>query len=163
MPLQGAPQKKSRKLLVIILVIVAVIAAGVVTAILVTGNTSKKDFIKIGKDEVPSVKYIIGEVRNVTGVNSSIENGVSKKVITYSVLENQREEMLKYAQALYDNYHFWYYETNEDDFSGSEGIDLRLAKESVEEDFIIIVRIDYDRSGYTITLTRVRGTLTVNE
>ena len=133
----------------------------IVSVVETPGSIAKKDFIKIGEDEIPSVKFITGEERNVTGVSTSNENGVIKKVITYSGTGRNREEMLRYAQALYDYYGFWFYETDENDFADAEGVDLKLAKASVEADFIIIVRIDYDRNGYTITLSRYRGSLTV--
>lgn len=170
-PSQAQPQiitpiKKKRKLRllwIIPAVIVLGLIAGVVIATQVTGNTAKKDYLTIGNDEVPSVKKIIGEERNVTGVSSSNQNGIKKKVITYKVSAYQREEMQEYSKALYDRYGFWYYETDESDFSGSSGVDLRMARESKDDDYIIILRIDYDMSGYEITLTRVRGTLTVIE
>jgi len=128
-------------------------------ALTVTGNIGDKDWIKIGKDEVPSVKLILGEKRAVTGVSTSVENGVTSKAITYSAAGNQSEEMQTYVHALV--YDYGYYYLNEADFSDSRGTDFRFAKESVEEGYIVVVRIDYDRSGYTVTLSRGTGTLTV--
>lgn len=129
-------------------------------AVFVTGNTSKKDYIKIGEDEVPMVKLIIGAERDISGVSTSTESGITKKVIKYNVTRYQNEEMQKYAQALIDDYGY-YYVYDDNDFSGPTGVDLQLVKKSVETDYILYVRIDYDMSGYTITLTRGRGTLTI--
>ena len=125
-----------------------------------TGNTAKKDFIKIGKDEVPSVRYIVGGGRDVNGVNNSKENGITKKIISYKVSSNQNKDMERYAEALVNDYGY-YYVYSENDFSGPTGVDLQLVKKSVEDDYILYVRIDYDTGGYTITLTRGRGTLTI--
>jgi len=146
--------------LIIIAGAVLVIGIIIVVALSVTGNVGDNDWIKIGKDEVPSVKLILGEKRVVTGVSSSIENGVTKKAITYSTSGNQSEEMETYALALV--YDYGYYYLNEADFSDSRGTDFRFAKKSVEEGYIVVVRIDYDRSGYTVTLSRGTGTLTVS-
>ena len=145
--------------MIILLALVVVIVVSIIVAFLVTGNTAKQDYIKIGKDEVPSVKLILGEERNITGVSSSVTNGVRTKEIKYSVTEHQSEEMFRYAQALVDNYGF--YSLNDSDFTGDRGYGFEFAKESSEDGYIVIVRIDYDRSGYTITLSRGVGTLTL--
>ena len=159
----GNAAKKSKAPVAIAFICAAVVlvVAAAVFLTLFTGSPANADFIKIGSDEVPSVKYIIGEARVVTGERKSTEDGVSKRVIAYEAPKNQREDMLLYANALSGNYGFWYYETDEGDFAGSRGVDLRLVKESVEEDHIVIVRLDYDLDGYTVTLSRMRGTLTV--
>jgi len=159
-----APTKKKRKVplpVKILLGFVAVVCVIITVALLATGNTAKQDFIKIGKDEVPSVKYILGEERKVIGVSSSVEkNGVVKKVIEYSVAKDQNSEMFQYAQALYDDYGF--VNITDNDFTGSTGTDFEFAKESVEEGCLVIVRIDYDLEGYTITLVQGEGTFTNN-
>ena len=163
--MQAGPAKEKRKvpaIAIILVCFVVLLGIGILIAVLVTGDTSKQDFIKIGKDEIQSVKYILGEERKVSGVSTTTENGITKKVIVYNVLYNQREDMLDYAQTLRDVYGFYFTDnTDETDFSGAEGVDLELVKESVEDDYLIILRIDYDSTGYTITLTRARGTLTV--
>jgi len=151
--------KKRRVPLVLIIVGSVVVVIGLIAliAFLVLRNTSSQDFYKIGKDEVPTVQYILGENRKAVHVSTSVENGVRKRVVEYQVSGNQNREMEKYAQALMDDYGF--YETTPHDFSGSTGRGLELAKESVEDGFIVIVEIEYDRSGYTITILRGKGTL----
>ena len=155
----AAPQKKRRVPLALIIVIGVVVLLGLTVGVimLVTGNTASLDKIKIGKDEVPSVKFVLGEERNVSGVSTSIENGVTKKEIKYSVSENQNEEMYTYAVALTSDY--GYFRLNDNDFTGTSGHNFQFAKESVEDGYLVIVRIDYDRYGYTITLSRGTGTL----
>lgn len=134
--------------------------AAALIAVLATGNTAKQDFIKIGADDVPSVKLIIGEERKITSVSTTTENGVTKKIIKYKVSERQNREMQKYAETLISDYGY-YYVYSDNDFSGTSGIDLQLVKASVEADHILYVRIDYDREGYTVMITRGRGTLTI--
>ena len=163
-PYTAAPAKKKRKVplpVIILLSFAAVVCVIIAVALLVTDNTAKQDFIKIGKDEVPSVKLILGEERKVTGVTSSTENGFAKKVIEYSVAKDQNSEMLKYAQALYDDYGF--VNITDNDFTGPTGTDFEFAKESVEKGCVVIVRIDYDLNGYTVTLVQGEGTITNND
>ena len=158
----AAPQKKRRIPLALIIIIGLVVLVGLAVGVIlmVTGNTASLDRIKIGKDEVPSVKFVLGEERSVSGVSTSIENGITKKEIKYSVSENQNEEMYTYAVALTSDY--GYYRLNDNDFTGMSGYDFQFAKESVEAGYLVIVRIDYDRYGYTITLSRGTGTLNLN-
>jgi len=122
-------------------------------------NAADEDFYELGNDRVPSVKYILGEVRDVSGVSTSVSGTTSTKIIEYSVSTNQREEMQKYALALMDDHGF--YNTTAYDFSGPTGRGFDFTKESRESGYIVIVTIEYDRSGYTISIVRARGTLTI--
>jgi hypothetical protein len=56
---------------------------------------------------------------------------------------------------------YGYYSTNDNNFTGPTGAGFEFAKVSDEEGFIVFVMIDYDSSGYTLTLTRGKGTLTI--
>jgi len=125
-------------------------------------NTAEQDFYEIGGDKVPSVKYILGEKRNVIGVSTSVENGISEKVIVYSVGKNQSKDMEIYALALMSD-HGFFNTTVPYDFTGSTGRDFEFAKESNEDGFLIILYIDYDQSGYTITLMHKKAILNIPE
>jgi len=124
-------------------------------------NTAEADYYEIGSDKVPSVKYVLGEIRDVTSVSTSTRNGVMTKTIGYNVSDDQGPEMLQYAQALMDKHGF--YNITPYDFSGPTGKGFEFSRESDEEGYIIMLEINYDRSGYTITLTRGEGTLTIPE
>ena len=150
-------------IILICLGIGAVLIAGAIVLVisLVGGSLSKTaeaDYYEIGSDKVPSVKLILGEVRDVISVNTSTGNGVTTKAIGYKVEENQSAEMEKYAMALMSSHSF--YSTNDFDFSGSTGKGFEFSRVSDEDGFIIILSIDYDSDGYTITLKRGEGTLT---
>jgi len=125
------------------------------------GKTAEADYYEIGSDKVPSVKYVLGEIREVTGVSTSTRNGVTTKTIEYRVPDNQGAEMLQYAKALMDKHGF--YNTTPYDFTGSTGKGFEFSRVSDTEGFIIMLEIEYDRSGYTIKLTRGEGTLTIPE
>ena len=151
------------------LIIIIIVSALVVIGLIIGGiffflsrslsNAADEDFFEIGNDKVPSVKYILGERRDVISVSSSVSGDTSRKIIQYSVSSNQREDMETYALALMSEHGF--YNTTPYDFTGSTGRGFDFTKESRESGFIVIVTIDYDRSGYTISILRAKGTLTI--
>ena len=158
----SAPVKKKKTgLIIIIIILVFLILAGVGAAVvinLMAGNNDETDFFKIGKDQVPSVQYILGEKRDITSVSSSISNGVSEKVIQYKVGSDQKSDMYAYALALVSDY--GYAPVNDSDFTRSTGVNCLFAAESAQKGYVVTVRIDYDLSGYTLTIRRGTGTLT---
>lgn len=164
-PQQGPPKKaksKSKKLLIPIIA-VAVIAIVAVVLVLFMGNKYEKmDFFEVGGDEVPSVMYVLGEKRKITSFEVSTSKKTEKVVVEYGVEEDQGAEMEEYAEALMEDYDFL--SVNEYDFSESKGKNFQFAKESDEdEDYIVVVRIDYTTSGYTLTITRGKGSLTIHD
>jgi len=144
-----------------VLVIGITIGAIVLVSTLVSSGVEDQDFFTIGKDEVPSVMYILGEKRIITSVNKSNQRGITKWVYQYSVPANQSDEMETYALGLIDNHGF--YSTTPHSFTNPTGRGLEFAKESVDDGYLVVVHIDYDLSGYTIALMRAKGTLTVSE
>jgi len=66
--------------------------------------------------------------------------------------------MFKYAAALMNSY--GYYNLTAYDFSGPVGEDFQFAANSSEGGYLIIIRIDYDAGGYTLTIQRGKGELT---
>ena len=140
----------------------ALIVGAIILVISLVGGslskTAEADYYEIGSDKVPSVKLILGEVREVVSVNTSTGSGVTTKAIGYSVSKNQSAEMEEYAMALMSSHGF--YSISDFDFSGSSGKGFEFSRESDEDGFIIVLTIDYDSKGYTITLQRGEGTLT---
>ena len=159
------PKNGSSKKILIPIIAVVTIAIIAVTLVLVftAGNKFEKmDFFEIGGDQVPSVMYVLGETRKITDATVSASSKAEKMVVAYEVEKNQSAEMEEYAEVLMDDYDFL--SVNEYDFSGTRGKNFQFAKESDEDDdYIIVVRIDYTTSGYTLTITRGKGTLTVHD
>ena len=160
------PPKKKKKLLPLIIILCVLVVAGATIGIMVAkgviatlGNTAKLDYIKLGNDEIPTVKNILRGERNMTGMSTSTSGGAVTKTLTYSVPIDSDKDMREYARGLMENY--GYYNTTPYDFSERRGVGFEFARESSEAGFILVVRIDYDSGGYTITMTRSRGTLTV--
>jgi len=146
--------------LLIVIIVVAAIAAIVLVANVATGNVAGQDHFKIGPDEVPSVKLVLGEERDVSSYNSTTSGGIQTITIVYKVAENQNYEMERYADALM--YSDGFVMITDNDFTGPAGSGFMFARESVEDGYVVIARIDYDSGGYTLTLTRGTGTLTFN-
>jgi len=144
--------------LLIVIIAAVVVVVALFAANMATGNIAGQDYIDMGPDQIPSVKLVLGEERNVSSYNSSTSNGIQTITIVYKVDENQAGDMRTYAEALMNRYEF--FNTTEYDFNGPTGSGFIFATESVQEGFIILLQIDYDTSGYTITLTRGEGTLT---
>lgn len=162
-PPRGKQKKAGSKKLLIPIIALAVVAVIAVAFVFLMGNKYEKmDFFEIGGDEVPSVMYVLGEKRKITEVSVSTSKKSEKMVVEYGVEEDQAVEMEEYAQALMEDYEFL--SVNEYDFSEYKGKNFQFAKESDEdEDYIVVVRIDYSTSGYTLTITRGKGSLTVHE
>ena len=146
-----------------ILILAGAAAAVIVIAILlaggILGNIADKDYFELGVDQVPSVKLVLGETRDISSSSSSTSNGIQTMVIKYSVETNQANEMRQYTQALVNEYGF--VATTSSDFSMPTGNDMEFARESDEDGFIVMVSVEYGITGYTLTITRGKGTLTL--
>jgi hypothetical protein len=158
-PAYAEPKKKFPLWLLIVIIAAAAVVAAIIIATSITGNNAEKEFFTLGPDEVPSVMYVLGEIRDISGISSSTSGGVQTMVVKYKVPENQGSEMYQYTQALMDKYGF--FNTNPFDFTGASGSGFTFAANSKEEGYILMVTIDYDNAGYTLTITRAVGTLTV--
>jgi hypothetical protein len=156
------PAKKKKKWLKILLIIIGVVvllgAGGIIYLISSLSVSADADFIKVGSDEVPTVAYILGDKRDVVGTSRSSSGGVSETVIEYKVDSNQGSEMLKYANALIKDY--GYEAVTEYNFTESTGKDFQYVIESKQNGYLVVVHIDYNTRGYTLTIVRGKGTLT---
>ena len=156
-----APKKGlSKKLIILIAIIAAAVIVGIFVVPNLLNSNADKDFFEIGGDKVPSVKHVLDEKRSISGVSTSKSGGVEKMVIEYKVKEDQAADMKEYAEALMADFDF--YSVSNFDFSGTRGKDIQLAKESDKKGFIVIVDIDYNTSGYTLTISRGEGTLNIH-
>jgi hypothetical protein len=124
-----------------------------------------KGTYELGKDTITSIKGVIGDLgaRKVTGISTATENGVQTKVYSYSTDPDDG------TQAANDIAAYWNYISENDGFLSlvsfdglpyEGGVELRFAKESVDGGKIIIMDIDYNAKGYTVTITKGEGTLT---
>ncbi len=129
---------------------------GGIIAFVFTGNTANADEYKLGSDTIKSIKAVV-EKRQVTSVSTEIKNGVSTKEIEYKS-NNVQDDLMKYVQYL----------RNDGGFSLTKEMNLyespssvELCKESNDTGKIIMMTIDYNSFGYTITIRKGEGTLTM--
>jgi len=165
-PVAVRKKKKSKLPIILLAIFAALVGIALIVIFVVLPSTMNtmagQDFYNIATNDVPSVKYILGEKRTVTGVSTSTRSdGVKEQAITYKSGkgENPQNDMVTYATALCDKYGF--YAINDNDFSGVTGKGFQFAKESAMKGNLVIVQIDYDMGGYTITLLHGEGTLTI--
>ena len=158
---QPPRKKKFPKWLAVVAIIAAVVVVAAILGISATGKAADRDFFKIGADEVPSVKLALGEKRDISNLKTGTTETGREMVINYKVSEGQGDDMGIYAKALMDDY--GYINTTPYDFTGSRGSGFEFAKESVMDGYVVLVRIDYDTSGYDLTLMVSAGELIVDE
>ncbi len=108
---------------------------------------------ELGEDIIPSITAVVGE-REVTGVESSIKNGVSSKQYTYSSA-SVYDDLWAYVQKLMD-----------EGWLVTEDIDLKtvpgsgqLGKKSSDEGNILLLSFAYEDSKYAIKISKAKGTI----
>lgn len=113
----------------------------------------KLEQYEMSGEVIPSVTSVAGE-REVTGVNTATNNGVTTKTYTY-VSATVYDDLWAYVQKLMD-----------DGWLVTEDIDLnlvpgsgQLGMNSSEEGKILLVSFTYDSGGYVIELTKGKGTI----
>jgi len=157
-----APKKKSKLplvLLIIAVVLIGGIAAIVVGATGVVKKAARLDYYELGNDKIPSVKYVLGEERKITGVNTSINNGVTMKEYKYSVPDkDQGLEMSQYLTHLRGE---GFLLLTDVDFNASEAW-CKVGRNSVDSGYQVVVQIEYDATGYTIIAVKEEGEITSN-
>ena len=164
-----APKKKGKvplavkiivPIAVVILVIVGIVLAIFLGASATLNKAAQADYYTIGADQIPSVKLALGSERKVISTNTAIADGATTKTIKYQVSgTSQNKEMSDYLAYLHDKDGF--YTVTDIDFSGSSATGGlgRNSKDSGQE---ILLQIEYDTSGYTITIVKQKGSVTPN-
>lgn len=144
------------KTLKIVLIIFLLGLVGGIIAFMATGNTANAEEYKLGNDTIKSVKAIV-EKRQVVSVSTETSNGITTKKIEYKS-DNVQDDLLKYTQYL----------RNEGGFKLTKDMDLslipstvELGKNSNDAGKIVMMTIDYNSLGYTITIQKGEGTLTM--
>ena len=163
------PQKKRLvplpvKIIIILLVVMIVISALTVAGIFGTiyfilGNAAKEDYYKLGDDQIPSVRLVLGENRKVTGSATEKSGDVTKRTIEYKVDgTEQKREMQKYYTYLSEKDGFL--NLTDINFEKSSGKCV-VGRNSVDKGYEIQLQISYSESGYTITILKQPGAITV--
>ena len=138
-------------ILIVVIVIVSVSGA--------LSKAAKADYYTIGNDQIPSVRLALGEERKVTGTSTSVSGGVTTKEIKYQVPGmDQGSDMWDYYNYLHDKDGFL--ALTDIFFFGETSGQGTVARNSVDGGYYIQLQIDFDRSGYTITVQKLPGEIT---
>lgn len=148
--------KKPVKILLGILggiIVLVIILCVVVFSIL--NKQKNADYYVLGSDQIASVKTVIG-VRDITGVSTSTQNGVSSKIYNYKS-ETSTNDVNQYITYLVEQEGFILTTLNQ------QSDQTVYAKESVDDGQVLILTIVDSGFGYTITMQKGEGTLTISE
>ncbi len=144
------------KIFKIVLIIFVLGLIGGIIAFMATGNIANAEEYKLGSDIIKSVKTIVGK-RQVVSTSTETSNGITTKKIEYKS-DKVQDDLLKYTQYL----------RNEGGFTLTKDMDLsvipstvELGKNSSDSGKLIMMTIDYNSFGYTITIQKGEGTLTM--
>ncbi len=116
-------------------------------------EAAKLEAYELGSESVPSITAVVGE-REVTGVESSTNNGIASRQYTYASA-SVYDDLWAYVQALMD-----------DGWLVTQDIDLKtvpgsgqLGKKSAEDGQILLVSFSYEDAQYAIKVTKAKGTI----
>lgn len=144
------------KIFKIVLIIFVLGLIGGIIAFMATGNIANAEEYKLGNDTIKSVKTIVGK-RQVVSTSTETSNGITTKKIEYKS-DKVQDDLLKYTQYL----------RNEGGFTLTKDMDLsvipstvELGKNSSDSGKLVMMTIDYNSFGYTITIQKGEGTLTM--
>ncbi|MCL1951190.1 MAG: zinc ribbon domain-containing protein [Oscillospiraceae bacterium] len=147
-PAASAPKKK-RTGLKILLGFVGAIVLLVAAIVALTGKASNMDYYKIQKDQVPSVKYVLGEKRKIVGTGAETKNGIASKYFAYKSDTPQEDIDAYYAYLLEEEGYTRMLDSNME-FSGA-------GHDSVTPGYHLEVQADPSSDGYTVTVYYVKG------
>jgi len=149
---------------------IALVAIGIVVISLLFGifeGVENADYYKFGDDQVPSIKLVLGEVRSITGSESSASSGQFIRRYTYRIdsqihgSDQVEDDLSRYTGHLMRYEGFYLTEERSASSTYRGGYRVSYAKESVEPGKIIILDIDYSTTAYTLVFTKTEGTLTI--
>ena len=114
------------------------------------------DYYEVAGDKVPSIKLVLGEERKVRGTSSSVDtNGVNKKQYDYTASADIRGDLAAYTAYLREKDGFVF--ITPADLTAETGKGIQLVRNSVTAGNMVVVQIDYDRNGFSITVMRGKG------
>ena len=151
-PAAPPAKKKKHTGLKVLLGFVGAIALLVTAIILIMGKASRMDYYKIQNDQVPSVKYVLGEKRKVIAAGAETRNGMPTKYFAYRS-DTPQEDMDAYFASLREKEGF--IKLVDPDTMEAVGV----GRNSVEPGHHIEVVVEPSSDGYIVTVYYVDGEL----
>ena len=116
------------------------------------------DTYSVKGDYVPSIKTVLNQTKFVSNYNVKTSKERIIKTFTYKNQDNVIEDIKKYTNYLIQMEQFEVLKSYDlDDFNNK---DIYLGKLShINQDYIILMDIEYTSSSYKITIEKKKGTL----
>ncbi|MFV0464790.1 MAG: zinc-ribbon domain-containing protein [Lachnospiraceae bacterium] len=159
----GRPPRRRGKGIVIVLLIVfiLVLGAGILTAALISRSGSQDSgFYTIGGEQIPSVSSALSEIRTIQNVSQVNDGKVDTISMVYSA-SNAQSDMKTYADYLESKDGFVMRKADTT-FEMGTGKGIQLWRNAKTAEHMIIIQIDYDSQGYTITAMYGEGQISGN-
>ena len=121
-------------------------------------NNDKDGYYVLNKDEIPSIEKILGK-RNLYGKNKKRNNKNLIKTYEYNKIDDVYSDLSIYTDYLINDLGF--NTTNSFDLNNKSGT-IKLASNSIEDNYIILMDIKYSKGKYTIKITRGKGRIKVS-
>lgn len=137
-----------------VLIIIIILSISIYKFILPT----YADVYSLNGDYIPSIRTVLKDTRVVKKYSLSKKNNVIFKKYEYGYQENVIEDLKTYTNYLIQMEQFEALKTY--DLSDINNSSIYLGKKShIDEDFIILVNIEYTSSNYTISVSKKKGTI----
>lgn len=116
------------------------------------------DVYSLKGDYIPSVKTVLHQTKWVTNYDISTKNEVLFKEYEYGYQENVIEDVKTYTNYLIQMEQFQVLKPY--DLSDISNTSIYLGKKShIDEQYILLVNIEYTSSSYKIAVSKKRGTI----
>jgi len=151
-------------LVVILALLLIAIATAAVTIFMSGEDIAGLDLVKMGRDEIPSIKAVVGK-RDVQSSSATDSGGVMTTTLVYQtkVANQSADDISAYIKHLTDRHGF----ISLADMAPSEvytnGYTVQLAKESLDSGKIIVCTMDFANAGYTLVYRKGVGTITIQQ
>jgi len=146
---------KGRKNLAIMVVVTLLLVVHT-TGCDILENTAKMQEYEMGDDKIPSINAVVGDERQATDVESGFTSeGVQYKQYSY-MSGTVTDDLQSYTQHLKD---IGWVVTKDYNLTHITG-EVELAKESVEDDTVLVMAIVYETGKYEVRINKFRGTVT---
>lgn len=116
------------------------------------------DTYSLKGDYIPSIKIVLDETKWVSNYDISTKNNVIFKQYEYGYQENVIEDLKTYTNYLIQMEQFQTLKPY--DLSDLANTSIYLGKKShINEEYIILVNIEYTSSSYKIAVSKKKGTI----
>ena len=160
------PKKKPKVALWVIIGIVVVV--GIALALVIPrfvgqslSSIANANYYEIDGESIPSMKAVGGSGK-LTSFTTGTRNGGKYNTYTYSLDSGQGPEVYTYLSHLVKSEDFaWISDVDSFEVASQSGV--QCARESRDDGYVLVVEASWDSKGYVITLSKVKGTLTVDD